>query len=43
MGEETENGEPTGDYTAEKIQKLADEAKISYADMLLKLSVDNKI
>jgi hypothetical protein len=43
MGEETENGEPTGDYTAEKIQKLADEAKISYADMLLKLSVDKKI
>jgi hypothetical protein len=44
MSEESDHGEAdTGEYTAEKIQKLADEAKMTYGEMLIKLSQDKKI
>jgi len=44
MGESTIHGEgDRGEYTADKIQKLADEAKITYGEMLQKLSAEKKL
>lgn len=44
MSENTEHGEADkGEYTAEKIQKLADEASMTYSEMLVKLSAEKKI
>jgi vacuolar-type H+-ATPase subunit I/STV1 len=44
MGEDSEHGDNTqGEYTAEKIQQLAEKEGISYSEMVLKLSMEKKI